>query len=254
MMLLKTIMVFGTTILTVIFFTPLGLISFILSIVGLKKQMSWMIYRIAQVWGRFIIFVAGCTMEVEGTENVPKSGGLCFVSNHVGYFDIVLLIAYAGRPFGFIAKKELAFLPLFNMWIYILGGLFIDRKSLRNALNTINRGVKRIQNGESMLIFPEGTRSKDRGLLPFKSGALKLATNALSPIVPIAISGSYEVFEKNMLVNKAHVRITFCPPINTAEMSAEDRRTKLSDKVHSTIGAALDKPSLTAPSNNENGD
>jgi len=246
MMLVKTVLVFGLTILTVIFLTPLGFLSFIVSFVGLKKPMSWMIYKIAQGWGRCIIFATGCSMEVKGRENIPKSGGLCFVSNHVGYFDIVLLLAYAGRPFGFIAKKELLLLPFINMWISLLGGLFIDRKSPRKALSTINRGIKRIQNGESMLIFPEGTRSKDRGLLPFRSGAIKLATNSLSPIVPIAISGSYEVFEKNKLVNKADVRIVFFPPIITADMSVEDRKGKLTDHVHSIIGEELTRKILPA--------
>jgi len=240
-MLARTIMAFGLTILTVIIFTPLGLVSFIVSLLGLKRPMSWIMYKIAQGWGRCVIFATGCTLEVEGRENVPKSGGVCFVSNHVGYFDIVLLLAFTGRPFGFIAKKELLLLPFINMWIFLLGGLFIDRKSLRGAINTLKRGIERIQSGEGILIFPEGTRSKDRGLLPFKSGAIKLATNSLAPIVPIAITGSYDVFEKNKLVNAAHVRLIFCPPIITAEMSAEDRRSNLTDQIHSTIGEALTK-------------
>jgi 1-acyl-sn-glycerol-3-phosphate acyltransferase len=180
-------------------------------------------------------------MEVEGQEHIPRYGGVCFASNHLGYFDIALVLAYAGRPFGFIAKKELLFLPFINMWISILGGLFIDRKNMRKALKTINRGIKRIQNGECMLIFPEGTRNKGRGLLPFKPGAAKLATHSTAPIVPIAITGSYDAFGDDFLVHAVPVKVVFCPPIITAEMSPEDRRSKLTEQLRSTIEAALEK-------------
>ena len=239
MIMAKTIFAFAVTIVTIILFTPFGLLLFSLSFTGLRKPISWLTYKIAQVWARIIIFITGCSMEVVGMEHIPKSGGVCFVSNHVGLFDIVLALAYTGRPFGFIAKKELVFVPFINIWIYILGGLLIDRKNIRNAIKTINRGIHKIQNGGSMLIFPEGTRSKGRGLLPFRSGAVKLATHSFAPIVPIAITGSYEVFEKNYRVNAVPVRVVFCPPIITAEMSPEERRNKLADHVREIIEAAL---------------
>ena len=231
------------TIFTIVVFTLFGLVSFVLSFLGLRKPMSWFTYKIAQYWARCIIFITGCTMEVEGRENIPPGGSVCFVSNHVGLFDIVLALAYAGRPFGFIAKKELLFLPFINIWISMLGGLFIDRKNIRKAVKTINLGIEKLQNGWNMLIFPEGTRSKGRGLLPFRSGAIKLATNSLAPIVPIAIAGSYDVFEKDYRVHAVHVRMIFCPVINTAEMSSDDRRHKLADQVRSVIEAALNKQS-----------
>ena len=239
MTILKTVAAFSITILTIIIFTPLGVFGFLLSFIGLRKPVSWFIYKIAQGWGRAIIFATGCTVEVQGREFIPRQGGVCFVSNHVGLFDIVLTLAYIGRPFGFIAKKELMYLPFINMWISILGGLFIDRKNIRKALNTINKGIKRLQNGSNMLIFPEGTRSKGRGLLPFRSGSIKLATNSLASIVPIAITGSYEVFERHYRVYAAAVRIVFCPPIVTANMEKDERRYQLSDRVRSAIESAL---------------
>ena len=240
--LLKTIAAFAITIFTILIFTPFGFVFFVLSFLGLRKPMSWPTYKIAQGWARCIIFITGCTMEVEGRENIPSRGSVCFVSNHVGLFDIVLALAYAGRPFGFVAKKELLFLPFINMWISMLGGLYIDRKNIRKAVKTINLGIEKLQNGWNMLIFPEGTRSKGRGLLPFRSGAVKLATNSLAPIVPIAITGSYDVFEKDYRVHAAMIRMVFCPVIKTAEMSSDDRRHKLADQVRSVIEAALNKP------------
>jgi len=241
MIFIKTVAAFGFTIFTMLFFVPFGSIAFLLSFLGLKKPMTLFIYKIAQYWAQGVIFITGSKLEIIGKENIPKEGGTCFVSNHIGIVDIILALGYIGRPFGFIAKKELLLVPFFNMWIYILGGLFIDRKNIRKAVKTINQGIHKIQNGSSMLIFPEGTRSKGRGLLPFKSGAIKLATNSLAPIVPMAITGSYNVFEIDGRVHAAPLRLVFCPPIYTAEMTPEDRRHKLADQVRSIIEEALAK-------------
>ena len=101
------------------FYLPFGIFAFLLSFLGLRKPMSWVTYRLAQSWAKGVIFISGCSLEVEGRETIPKKGGVCFVSNHVGLFDIVLALANIGRPFGFIAKKELLYLPFFNMWIYM---------------------------------------------------------------------------------------------------------------------------------------
>ena len=242
MVLVKTILAFAFTIFSMFFFIPFGVPAFFLGFLGLKKPMSWVIYKCGQIWAKGVIFISGCPMTVEGRENIPKQGGVCFVSNHVGIFDVVLSLACIGRPFGFIAKKELLFLPFINMWIYILGGLFIDRKNIRKAVKTINHGIRKIQSGGRMLIFPEGTRSKGRGLLPFRSGAVKLATNSLAPIVPIAIEGSYDLLEVDWRLHSVPVRIQFCPAIYTAEMSADERRHRLADQVRSIIEEALKRP------------
>ena len=235
----KTYFALALTVFTVIIFTPLGILAFFFSLIGFRKIMSLCIYKIGQVWGKVIIATTGCSVTVIGTEHIPAQGGICFVSNHVGLFDIVLAISYTGRPFGFIAKKELMFLPFINVWISILGGLFIDRKNIRKAIDTINKGIKRLQSGNSMLIFPEGTRNKGEGLLPFKAGSIKLATNSLVPIVPIAITGTYEVYERHNRVCAVPLGIVFCPPIITAEMDADVRRHQLVDMVKASIEQAL---------------
>ena len=243
MAMVKTILAFALTVFIIIFCTPVGVIIFFLSFLGMKKPMAWVTYKIAQGWAKGIIFITGCTMEVEGRENIPARGSVCFASNHVGIFDVVLALAYIGRPFGFIAKKELLMVPFINLWISILGGLFIDRLNIRKAIKTINEGIKRIQDGNCMLIFPEGTRSKGQGLLPFKSGAVKLATHSFAPIVPIAITGSYNVFEIDYRVHGVPVRMVFCPPIDTSETGSLDRRHVLSDQVRVAIEAALNRQS-----------
>ncbi|MDR2495066.1 MAG: 1-acyl-sn-glycerol-3-phosphate acyltransferase [Spirochaetaceae bacterium] len=240
--LLKTILDLLVTIVMIIVLCPFGILFGIPSLLGFKKPLSRIVYRIARMWSRMIIRYIGCTVTVRGQENIPPTGGLCLVSNHASIFDILLLLALVNRPVGFIAKRELAFIPFLNIWIFLLGGFFIDRKNIRRAVKTINAGIRRVKDGAAVIVFPEGTRSRGQGLLPFRSGAFKLATQSGVPVVPIAISGSYEVFEKTRRVCAVPVCVTFAPPIITSDLSAEERRKRLADTVHDIIAGALNQP------------
>jgi len=235
---IKTVLGFGYLVFAMIFLLPFAFVALIISPFGLRKPMKHIIYRLAQLWALSLLPIAGHTT-VKGRENIPKKGGVCFVSNHCGFFDIILLVAFCGRPFGFVAKKELSYVPFLNVWIYMLGGSFIDRGNVRKAIATINKGVKRIKTGGGMIIFPEGHRSKGQGLLPFHPGSLKLATQANAVIVPVAISGSYDVFEKNNRVVSAATKISFLKPIDTASIPAEDRKQVLCDRIFSAIKEEL---------------
>jgi 1-acyl-sn-glycerol-3-phosphate acyltransferase len=237
--LIKTILIFIPVVLAMLVLTPIGIVVFIMTALGLGKPASVIMYRVAQGWARLMIFLTRCKVTVKGRDHIPPRGGMCFVSNHGSIFDILLILAYAGRPFGFMAKKELSYIPFLNMWIFLLGGFFIDRKNIRKALKAINSGVKRIENGEAMIIFPEGHRSRGQGLLPFRPGSLKLATRARAPIVPVALSGTYDVFEKNYRVVSVPVGISFGPPLSTADLPAEDRKQSLAEKTRALIAEML---------------
>jgi 1-acyl-sn-glycerol-3-phosphate acyltransferase len=239
-MMVKTIVIFFIIGMSIILLIPAGVVFFIISLCGFRKFSSFVLYKIAQGWARMLIFLTACSMTITGREHIPRRGGLCFVSNHVGIFDIILALAYAGRPFGFIAKKELLFLPGINVWIYLLGGLFIDRKRPKNALKTINKGIRRIQSGAAMLIFPEGTRSKGKGLAQFHPGSLKLASQPEALIVPVAITGSYDVFEKKRRVCAVPVSVSFLPPVDPAELPPVERKILLAEKLHSSIAEVLE--------------
>ncbi|GHV74143.1 1-acyl-sn-glycerol-3-phosphate acyltransferase [Spirochaetia bacterium] len=217
-----------------------AVLCFLLSFFGLKRPMKYLIYRIAQGWAWMIIAITGCPLTVSGREHIPRKGGFCLAGNHNSIFDIVLLLATLGRPVGFIAKKELAAVPILNIWIPLLGGLFIDRNNIRKAIGTINEGIGRIKSGGVMIVFPEGTRGKGRGLLPFKPGSLKLATKSGAPIVPVAITGSYDVFEKTGRVHSGPVSVNFAAPIATTDIPAEER-ANLTDQVYAIIDGVLRK-------------
>jgi 1-acyl-sn-glycerol-3-phosphate acyltransferase len=236
---LKTVLIFVPVVGAVVVLVPIGILVFIFSCVGLRKPALYVMYRIAQGWARLVIRLSGCAVTVTGREHIPLQGGLCIVSNHGSIYDVLLALAYIGRPFGFIAKKELAYIPLLNMWIYLLGGFFIDRKNIRSAVKTINKGIKRIKAGDAIIIFPEGHRSRGQGLLPFRPGALKLATQAGSPIVPMALSGSYEVFEKNYRLCPGPITVSFGLPIFTADLPPQERKQVLADQIREIIAGML---------------
>jgi 1-acyl-sn-glycerol-3-phosphate acyltransferase len=240
---IKTILFFTYIGFSMCILIPFGLAATLLYFIGLRKLMSEAVYRLAQGWARLAILIAGSKLTVVGRENILKKESVCFVSNHSGYYDIPLLLGYAGRPFGFIAKKELLLVPFLNCWIFMLGGLFIDRSSAKKAVRTINKGEKKKKKGGGMLIFPEGHRSKGRGLLPFHPGSLKLATMAEVPIIPVAIEGSYDSFEKTGRVVSTSVKITFCEPIITADIPPEDRKIILCNRIYSVIKEKLEDSS-----------
>jgi 1-acyl-sn-glycerol-3-phosphate acyltransferase len=238
---IKTIICFAYTVVTMLILIPIGIIVVVFSLLGLRRLIAALMYRVGQGWARLLIGIIGCKVTVMGRENIPRRGGVCFFSNHGSVFDIVLLLAYSGRLLGFVAKKELLFIPLLNIWIFVLGGLFINRKNPRKALKTINVGVARIKSGSAMIIFPEGHRSRGQGILPFRPGSFKLATQSEAVIVPVAITGTYDIFEKNYRVNSGPVSITFCKPVNTADIPAADRKTILSDQIYGVIKRELEK-------------
>jgi 1-acyl-sn-glycerol-3-phosphate acyltransferase len=216
------------------------MIGFLFSMLGLRGPMSVYMKLIAVGWSRLLIKVIGCKVTVEGRENIPKEGGFCFVSNHGSIFDIVLLMAYADRPLGFIAKKELIFVPFLNIWIYMLGGLFINRSNPRKALKTISAGIARIKKGGALIIFPEGHRSREHNLLPFHPGSFRLAAKSGSVIVPVALKGTREIFEEDYRVKSGPVGIIFCKPVSTTGIPAHDQKQALADRIYNIIKDELD--------------
>jgi 1-acyl-sn-glycerol-3-phosphate acyltransferase len=238
---IKTVFCFLHVIISMLICTPFGIVAAFLRLLGFRKLVLRIMYIICWTWSRLIVVVIGCKVTVTGKENIPRTSGVCFVSNHGSYFDIPMLMGYSGRVLGFVAKKELLFVPVLNLWIAMLGGLFIERKNPRSGLKTINKGVEKIKAGGAMIIFPEGHRSHGQGLLPFHPGSLKLATQSGAVIVPVALKGSYDIFERNNRVKAAPVRITFCKPINTADIPATDRKMILSDQIYAVIKEALEE-------------
>jgi 1-acyl-sn-glycerol-3-phosphate acyltransferase len=217
---------------------PVVLVLFAMSLLGLRSAASSLMMGVAKYASKLIVFCTGCRLTVRGTENLPPKDfgntGVCFVCNHSGIADILLLFITADRPFGFIAKKEILFVPFINLWLVLLGGLFMDRNNPRKSLAALKSGIQKIKKGLSIAIFPEGTRSRGRGLLPFKSGSFQLALESGADIVPVALYGSYELFEKTRWIIPTQLHVSFGQVIKTRPESEAGRRF-YSDKAHAEI-------------------
>ncbi len=196
-------------------------------------------YKIAQQWAKNLIFLTGSKVKIIGLENIPTHGAVLFASNHQGNFDIPLLLSNLPCPVGFVAKIELKKLPIVSTWMKLLECVFIDRKDIRQSLRTISEATEILKSGQSMVIFPEGTRSKSHEMDAFKPGSLKLATKAGVPVIPVTISGSYKIMESNNnKIKPAHVKIIISKPINPTEL---DKSTDLTVTVFNSIKENLKK-------------
>jgi len=192
----------------------------------------------AKQWARSLVKFAGVTVSTTGEEKIP-SGPVLFVSNHQGNFDIPLLLGYVEKPKAFIAKIELLKFPLIRTWMTHMKCVFMDRSDVRQSLKVINQAADHLKEGYSMVIFPEGTRSKGGNLGEFKAGSLKLALKAKAPIVPITINGSYKIMEQNgFIIKPAQVEITIHDPIPTADLTKEEAM-ELPERVREIIEKSL---------------
>jgi len=188
-----------------------------------------------KLWAKVALSIAGVRIQVHGADKIPSGVPLIFMGNHQSNFDILTL--YSGLPhhFSWIAKQELFRIPLFGYAMKRAGYLPLDRSDGRQALKTMEYAAKKIREGVSVIIFPEGTRSMDGKLLPFKRGGFLLAARAGVPIVPFTISGSAVVNPpKQLAVHKGTVTIRFGEPIPTAGATGK-RRDELITRVREAI-------------------
>jgi 1-acyl-sn-glycerol-3-phosphate acyltransferase len=179
-------------------------------------------HAIASKWARLNIKASGARMHVTGVENIPADRAVVFISNHQSDFDILIFLSYTPVPIGFVAKKELMKVPFLRTWIDLLGSVFLDRSDIRQGAKTILKGIETLKGGHSMVLFPEGTRSRTGEMLPFKTGSFKLATKPGVPIVPVTVDGSCMVMEgNNYIIKPRDVYVTFHPPVYTDALDAE---------------------------------
>lgn len=146
----------------------------------------------ARFWGRLGIRLAGVRVTVNGSEHL-SDGPIIVMSNHASNFDILALQGFFPRSLSWIAKKELFDIPVFGHSMRHGGYIPLDRGDGRKALKSMEEAAKQIRNGKSVIIFPEGTRTRDGKLLPFKRGGFLLAARAGVAVVPVTINGSFQI-------------------------------------------------------------
>ena len=222
---LKTVLIFTYFWLFLLVTTvglALWLLLYLLGAKGLRARFTrW----IVQSWARHFLSLVGAEVQVAGVDRIPKEGRLCFIANHQSALDILCILGYSGCTPGFIAKWELVWAPILNLWMLVIHCVFIKRRNPKKAIRAIEKGVEHVRKGHPMVIFPEGTRSRDGKMHEFKPGSLKLATRSDAIIVPVTIQGTWDVYEKTGRFKPGKVRILFHLPIDTASLTQDERRT-----------------------------
>ncbi len=172
-------------------------------------------------WARLNSALTPMWVRVTGRRNVSPGQSYVVVSNHLSHYDIFVLYGWLGIDFRWVMKQELRKTPFIGIACEQLGHIFIDRNHREAALASIDRAKSRIVDGTSVLFFPEGTRSRDGNLQPFKKGAFMLALDIGLPILPVTISGTREILPpctSRLFPGRAGLRIH--EPIDTSRFSA----------------------------------
>lgn len=195
--------------------------------------------KVIHEWAQKKLTITGSNFKVEGLENIPDENCI-FIANHQSDFDIALFLALLKKPHTFLYKKEMRKVPILVDWLDLIDGSIIDRESARNTMSEILKAIDNAKNGFSIVIFPEGTRSKSKKMAEFKDGAFKVAFKSKKPIVPVVINGTYKILEQNkMAIKPADVTMKFLKPISTDNLKkGEDK--EIIEKVHALIKQELD--------------
>lgn len=217
-----------------------GTLSLIFSLFDSTGKLS---HFCSQRWSRINLKISRTKVEVNGQENVIKNGPQIFASNHQSIYDILMLAGYLPVQFRWLAKKELFHIPFMGWHMSRVGYIKIDRSNMRQAALSFRKAAEKIKGGVSVVIFPEGTRSTDGKLQPFKPGLFSLASHSGVPIVPISISGSKDIVRKGSFrVNRGKIRMAIGKPIDVSKYQKKSK-TKLMQKVSEAIAANLDSNS-----------
>ena len=168
------------------------------------------------------------TIESYGVENIPKENGFIFFPTHQGMFDALVFLESCPVPFSVVYKKEVSNVILLKQVFRALHAIAIDREDIKQSLQVINQMTEEVKQGRNFLIFPEGTRNKNADeteMLPFHDGSFKIAARAKSPIIPIAISNSANIWEANFpKMTPTHVVIEYGKPIIPSELDRDTQR------------------------------
>lgn len=188
-------------------------------VVGSKRAGRIIVAR----WARLVAWPLPLRVNVSGHENIDPDQAYVVVANHLSMLDILAIFGWSGLDLRWVMKREIRRLPLIGWGCWVLGYVFVDRSNREAAIQAINKAAGKLEPGEGMMFFPEGTRSKTGELLPFKMGAFKTAISQQMPVLPISVHGTHALMPSGTLLPKpggAAIRIH--PAISTVGMRKSD--------------------------------
>jgi 1-acyl-sn-glycerol-3-phosphate acyltransferase len=192
-----------------------------------------------RVWAPGCLRIGGARLQVEGRERIDPSRACFFAANHQSWIDIPVLFAALPPPVLFLAKRELARVPLMGRYIEKMGMVFVDRADRRQAVRTVGHAAARLREGRSILSFPEGTRSPDGRVQRFKTATFAAAVEAGVPVVPVALEGAVRVLPRGPLrIRPGLIRVRIGERISTAGLTRADR-AELASRVQREVERLL---------------
>ena len=194
--------------------TVITLLAAIITIFAFPWKNAQWLHKLQMFWARCYCWLLFIPVEVRGTENIQKGQSYVFVSNHQSSFDVFVIYGYLPVIFKWLMKQELRKFPIIGTACAAAGHIFINRKNPQAAMESIKRVEFALVNGVSTVIFPEGTRSRDGQVGRFKRGAFQIAHELDLPIIPISLSGCYEVMRRDAwFVTRHPITMTIGKPI-----------------------------------------
>lgn len=236
----RTLWAWAIGVLLTVFWSTLGILTWPLSPRG------DLYLRYARIWSRWVLALLGIEVAVEGRERVDPETTYLFMSNHASTFDIFALFVATEHPLRMVAKRILFFIPIFGWSLWMCGFIPIDRSNREGAIRSLEKAARRIREGLSVLVFPEGTRSRTGRLRPFKKGGFMLALKAGVPVVPVVVLGTEAIMPKGSLeVRRGTITVRFGEPIppDPSQVGRSDR-DRLMERVRDAmvdLGAEPDR-------------
>ena len=185
-----------------------------LPVMAVTRSGDFPMWLARRAWSPLCLWVTGCRRALERLPTLPE-GPLIFASNHESALDIWVLLENLPRTVRFIAKQELFRIPVFGWYMRLGGHISVDRKNHVQAVQSLHTAAGLVRAGTSLIVFPEGTRSRDRRVQPFKKGPFALAMEARVPIVPVAVSGSAAVTPSGLVaVRPGVIRMAVGEPVD----------------------------------------
>ena len=202
------------------------------------------LHKIARLWGKSILVVSRIKVSVKGLANIDPSSPYIYMPNHQSNFDIPVLLGHLTVQFRWLAKMELFKIPIFGRAMRKAGYISIDRNDRESAFGSLEVAAKKIKSGVSVLIFPEGTRSRDGKIRSFKKGGFVMAVDAGVPIVPVVITGTRAIMSKDKFrIYPGHVSMVIHKPISTSTYTRETKEA-LMESVRCVICENCETPKM----------
>lgn len=197
----------------------------------------WWGYWPPHLWARLFCIITLIKVEVKGRENIDKKSSYVFIANHQGAYDIFVIYGYLNHNFKWMMKESLQKIPLVGYACKCAGHIMVDRTNPHGIRRTMETAKEKLKNGMSLVVFPEGSRTKTGYMSPFKKGAFLLASQFGLPLVPITIDGSFDILTKSgKIPSYGKITMTIHKPV-----IQEGTLNELMDKTHAIINSSLTK-------------